>query len=86
MDDTPGHIPWFDHLSFQDLRGALIPDKMGAFKTYFHQANLHCQSFVYMRIWLGHKPEMATSRHEVVDAETNRPLSAFCSNGKHFRY
>jgi hypothetical protein len=59
MDDTIVIYPWFKsskNSKIQETR--LIPEKMGAFKAYFHQANPRVDGgFVYMRVWLGHDKE-----------------------------
>jgi hypothetical protein len=56
MDDSIVVYPWFkssQSAKVQETR--LIPETMGAFKTYFHQANPRPDGgFVYMRVWLGH--------------------------------
>jgi hypothetical protein len=59
MDDSLVIYPWFKASKSSKVQETrLIPDKMGAFKTYFHQANPRVDGgFVYMRIWLGHDKE-----------------------------
>jgi hypothetical protein len=56
MDDTLVIYPWFKTSTSSKIQESrFIPETMGAFKTYFHQANPHVDGgFVYMRIWLGH--------------------------------
>jgi hypothetical protein len=56
MDDTLVIYPWYKSSKwskFQEPRS--IPETMGAFKVYSHQANPRATGgFVYMRVWLGH--------------------------------
>ena len=62
MDASLTLLPWSatsKHPNVKDARS--IPEQMGAFKTYFHQAQPKVAGgHVYMRIWLAHDkdPEM----------------------------
>jgi hypothetical protein len=67
MDDTIVIYPWFKNSTsskIQEMR--LIPETMGAFKTYFHQAQPRVGGgFVYMRVWLGHDKDKETLKDDL---------------------
>jgi hypothetical protein len=56
MDDSLDIYPWYKSSKWSKVQEPRsIPETMGAFKAYFHQANPRAAGgFVYMRIWMGH--------------------------------
>jgi hypothetical protein len=56
MDQSLVVYPWFKNSILPNLKSvASIPETMGAFKQYFHQAQPKVAGdFLYMRLWLGH--------------------------------
>jgi hypothetical protein len=60
-DDTVVIYPWFKKATEPKIRKATsIPESMGAFKKYFHQAQPKVAGgILYMRIWLGHDTDPA---------------------------
>jgi hypothetical protein len=56
MDDSLFIYPWYKSSKWSKVKEPRsIPETMGAFKAYFHQANPRAAGgFVYMRVWLGH--------------------------------
>jgi hypothetical protein len=67
MDDTIVIYPWYKaskNSKVQETR--LIPEKMGSFKAYFHQANPRVDGgFVYMRVWIGHDKDPAMLKEDL---------------------
>jgi hypothetical protein len=61
MDDTLVIYPWFKNSTSSKIQASrLTPEMMGAFKTYFHQAQPKVDGgHLYMRIWLGHDKDLA---------------------------
>jgi hypothetical protein len=59
MDDSLVIYPWYKSSKWSKVKEPRsIPETMGAFKAYFHQANPRAAGrFVYMRVWLGHDEE-----------------------------
>jgi hypothetical protein len=62
MDESIIIYPWFKSSKSSKIQETrLIPETMGAFKMFLHQAQPRVAGgFVYMRVWLGHK---RTQRH-----------------------
>jgi hypothetical protein len=56
IDDSLVVYPWFKKSAAPTIKHARsIPENMGAFKTYFHQAQPKVVGgYLYMRVWLGH--------------------------------
>ena len=56
MDDSITLFPWALNSKCVKIKDArFIPEQMGSFKTFFHQANPKVAGgHVYMRVWLGH--------------------------------
>jgi hypothetical protein len=67
MDDSLVIYPWFKASTSSKIQESrFIPETMGAFKTYFHQANPRVDGgFVYMRIWLGHNKDPAVLQDDL---------------------
>jgi len=61
MDDSITLFPWALNSKCAKIKDARsIPDQMGSFKTFFHQANPKVAGgHVYMRVWLGHDKDPA---------------------------
>jgi hypothetical protein len=59
MDESIVIYPWFKSSKSSKIQEThLIPETMGAFKTFFHQAQPRVAGgFVYMRVWLGHNKD-----------------------------
>jgi hypothetical protein len=59
MDDSIVIYPWFKSSKSSKVQETrLVAETMGAFKTYFHQANpCAAGGFLYMRVWLSHDKE-----------------------------
>ena len=72
MDDSITLFPWALNAKSVKIKDAWsIPEQMGSFKTFFHQAQPKVAGgHVYMRVWLGHdKARAPTPRLPLVDAE-----------------
>jgi hypothetical protein len=67
MDDSIVIYPWFKSSKSSKIQETrLIPETMGAFKTFFHQAQPRVAGgFVYMRVWLGHNKDTETLKDDL---------------------
>jgi hypothetical protein len=66
-DDSVVIYPWFKKATEPKIRKATsIPDSLGAFKKYFHQAQPKVAGGpTYMRIWLGHDKDPALLHEDI---------------------
>jgi hypothetical protein len=62
MDKSIDIYPWFKSSKSSKIQETrLIPETMGAFKTFFHQAQPRVAGgFVFMRVWIGHNKDTET--------------------------
>jgi hypothetical protein len=67
MDESIVIYPWFKSSKSSKIQETrLIPETMGAFKTYFHQAQPRVAGgFIYMRVWLGHTKDTETLKDDL---------------------
>jgi hypothetical protein len=67
MDESIIIYPWFKSSKSSKIQETrLIPETMGAFKTFFHQAQPRVAGgFVYMRVWLGHNKDTETLKDDL---------------------